>query len=102
MLSCQMDLLISKNMCCISWLPLTIDSLVVSVDGLGTDCVFSLHEDNHYRISRSLLKPAEGSTVPLTRVKCLVSMTTPHDIRLHGSSVTPAFVEFDTSLEGFG
>lgn len=80
----------------------TIDSMVTSMEGLGTDCVFSLHEDTHYRISKSLLKPAEGSTVPLTRVKCLVSMTTPHDIRLHGSSVMPAFIEFDTSLEGFG
>lgn len=77
-------------------------SMVTSLEGLGSDNVFSLHEDNHYRISKSLVKSAEGSTVPLTRVKCLVSMTTPHDIRLHGSSVTPAFVEFDTSLEGFG
>ena len=76
--------------------------MITSVDGLGSDNVFSLHEDNHYRICKSLVKSAEGSTVPLTRVKCLVSMTTPHDIRLHGSSVTPAFVEFDTSLEGFG
>lgn len=77
-------------------------SMVTSLEGLGSDNVFSLHEDIHYRISKSLVKSAEGSTVPLTRVKCLVSMTTPHDIRLHGSSVTPAFVEFDTSLEGFG
>lgn len=77
-------------------------SVVTSLEGLGSDNVFSSHEDNHYRISKSLVKSAEGSTVPLTRVKCLVSMTTPHDIRLHGSSVTPAFVEFDTSLEGFG
>lgn len=73
------------------------------MDGYGPDNVFTLNEDNsHYKISKSLLKAAEGSTVPLTRVKCLVSMTTPHDIRLHGSSVTPAFVEFDTNLEGFG
>ncbi|XP_069782164.1 WD repeat and FYVE domain-containing protein 3 isoform X4 [Narcine bancroftii] len=73
------------------------------MDGFGPDNVFTLNEDNsHYKISKSLLKGAEGSTVPLTRVKCLVSMTTPHDIRLHGSSVTPAFVEFDTNLEGFG
>ncbi|KAJ7327170.1 hypothetical protein JRQ81_016929 [Phrynocephalus forsythii] len=86
----------------LSYEPEMRNSMVTSMEGLGTDCVFSLHEDNHYRISKSLLKPAEGSTVPLTRVKCLVSMTTPHDIRLHGSSVTPAFVEFDTSLEGFG
>ncbi|XP_072921340.1 WD repeat and FYVE domain-containing protein 3 isoform X1 [Hemitrygon akajei] len=71
--------------------------------GFGPENVFSLNEDNsHYKISKSLLKGGEGSTVPLTRVKCLVSMTTPHDIRLHGSSVTPAFVEFDTNLEGFG
>uniref|UniRef100_A0A673H4J8 WD repeat and FYVE domain-containing protein 3-like n=1 Tax=Sinocyclocheilus rhinocerous TaxID=307959 RepID=A0A673H4J8_9TELE len=78
-------------------------SMTLSMEGFGPDSVFTINEDNsQYRISRSLVRSAEGSTVPLTRVKCLVSMTTPHDIRLHGSSVTPAFVEFDTSLEGFG
>ncbi|XP_063105436.1 WD repeat and FYVE domain-containing protein 3 isoform X4 [Cavia porcellus] len=86
----------------LSYEPEMRSSMLTSLEGLGSDNVFSLHEDNHYRISKSLVKSAEGSTVPLTRVKCLVSMTTPHDIRLHGSSVTPAFVEFDTSLEGFG
>ncbi|XP_056659204.1 WD repeat and FYVE domain-containing protein 3 isoform X15 [Monodelphis domestica] len=86
----------------LSYEPEMRGSMVTSIEGLGSDNVFSLHEDNHYRISKSLVKSAEGSTVPLTRVKCLVSMTTPHDIRLHGSAVTPAFVEFDTSLEGFG
>ncbi|KAL1791399.1 WD repeat and FYVE domain-containing protein 3 isoform X1 [Sigmodon hispidus] len=86
----------------LSYEPEMRSSMVTSLEGLGSDNVFSLHEDNHYRISKSLVKSAEGSTVPLTRVKCLVSMTTPHDIRLHGSSVTPAFVEFDSSLEGFG
>uniref|UniRef100_A0A8C2QLV7 WD repeat and FYVE domain-containing protein 3 n=1 Tax=Cricetulus griseus TaxID=10029 RepID=A0A8C2QLV7_CRIGR len=86
----------------LSYEPEMRSSMVTSLEGLGSDNVFSLHEDNHYRISKSLVKSAEGTTVPLTRVKCLVSMTTPHDIRLHGSSVTPAFVEFDTSLEGFG
>ncbi|KAG9480633.1 hypothetical protein GDO78_012215 [Eleutherodactylus coqui] len=80
----------------------TYSSMIMSTEGLGSDSVFCVGEDKHYRISRSLVKSAEGCTVPLTRVKCLVSMTTPHDIRLHGSSVTPAFVEFDTSLEGFG
>ncbi|KAL4240237.1 WD repeat and FYVE domain-containing protein 3 [Mactra antiquata] len=43
-----------------------------------------------------------GYPVPLTRVKCLVSMTTPKDARMHGSSVTPAFVEFNMNAEGFG
>ncbi|XP_013358180.1 PREDICTED: WD repeat and FYVE domain-containing protein 3 isoform X2 [Chinchilla lanigera] len=86
----------------LSYEPEMRSSMLTSLEGLGSDNVFSLHEDNHYRISKSLVKSAEGSTVPLTRVKCLVSMTTPHDIRLHGSSVTPAFVEFDASLEGFG
>ncbi|MGH0178159.1 UNVERIFIED_CONTAM: hypothetical protein FKN15_076727 [Acipenser sinensis] len=77
------------------------NSMTMSME--GPDSVFAVNEDNnHYRISRSLVRSAEGSTVPLTRVKCLVSMTTPHDIRLHGSAVTPAFVEFDMSLEGFG
>ncbi|XP_048248442.1 WD repeat and FYVE domain-containing protein 3-like isoform X1 [Haliotis rufescens] len=42
-----------------------------------------------------------GQTVPLTRVKCLVSMTTPRDARMHGATVTPAFVEFDMNAEGF-
>ncbi|KAK7508020.1 hypothetical protein BaRGS_00000985, partial [Batillaria attramentaria] len=42
-----------------------------------------------------------GGPVPLTRVKCLVSMTTPRDARMHGASVTPAFVEFDMAAEGF-
>nr|XP_033770548.1 WD repeat and FYVE domain-containing protein 3 isoform X3 [Geotrypetes seraphini] len=86
----------------LSYEPEMRSSMILSMDGLGSDSVFGVNEDNHYRISRSLVKSAEGSTVPLTRVKCLVSMTTPHDIRLHGSSVTPAFIEFDTSLEGFG
>ncbi|XP_048589940.1 WD repeat and FYVE domain-containing protein 3-like [Nematostella vectensis] len=40
--------------------------------------------------------------VPLTRVKCLVSMTTPRDARAHGVSYSPAFVEFDMSKDGFG
>ncbi|XP_014865507.1 PREDICTED: WD repeat and FYVE domain-containing protein 3, partial [Poecilia mexicana] len=80
------------------------NSMTMSMEGFGPDSVFTTPaEDNgQYRISRSLVRSAEDSTVPLTRVKCLVSMTTPHDIRLHGSAVTPAFVEFDTSLEGFG
>jgi len=43
-----------------------------------------------------------GGPVLLTRVKCLVSMTTPRDIRLHGAAITPSFVEFDMRLEGFG
>ncbi|XP_043915423.1 WD repeat and FYVE domain-containing protein 3 [Protopterus annectens] len=77
-------------------------SMTMSLEGFGSESVFNVSEDQHYKISKSLVKSAEGSTVPLTRVKCLVSMTTPHDIRLHGSSVTPAFIEFDTSLEGFG
>ncbi|KAJ8383375.1 hypothetical protein AAFF_G00221650 [Aldrovandia affinis] len=79
------------------------NSMTMSTEGFGPDSVFTANEDNsQYRISRSLVCLPEGSTVPLTRVKCLVSMTTLHDIRLRGSSVTPAFVEFDTSLEGFG
>ncbi|XP_038062031.1 WD repeat and FYVE domain-containing protein 3-like isoform X2 [Patiria miniata] len=44
----------------------------------------------------------QGSVVPLTRVKCLVSMTTPRDVRLNSTSVTPAFAEFDMSAEGYG
>ena len=43
-----------------------------------------------------------GRPVPLTRVKCLVSMTTPIDARAPGSAQCPAFVEFDMSADGFG
>ena len=38
----------------------------------------------------------------MTRVKTLVSMTTPRDFRSLGSSTLPPFVEFDMSAEGFG
>ncbi|XP_035234406.1 WD repeat and FYVE domain-containing protein 3 isoform X2 [Anguilla anguilla] len=78
------------------------NSMTMSMEGFGPDSAFAGEDSGQYRISRSLVRSPEGSTVPLTRVKCLVSMTTPHDIRPHGSSVAPAFVEFDTSLEGFG
>jgi hypothetical protein len=44
----------------------------------------------------------EDKPVPLTRVKCLVSMTTPRDARAHGVSYCPSFVEFDMGVDGFG
>uniref|UniRef100_A0A182NVL5 WD repeat and FYVE domain-containing protein 3 n=1 Tax=Anopheles dirus TaxID=7168 RepID=A0A182NVL5_9DIPT len=39
--------------------------------------------------------------VPLTRVKTLVSITTPRDFRTHGSYTMPPFIEMDMSTEGF-
>ncbi|KAK7077189.1 WD repeat and FYVE domain-containing protein 3 [Halocaridina rubra] len=44
--------------------------------------------------------PSNGP-VPLTRIKTLVSMTTPRDFRV-GTLVYPSFVEFDMGTEGFG
>ncbi|KAH8413938.1 hypothetical protein KR009_000634 [Drosophila setifemur] len=44
----------------------------------------------------------QGGPVPLTRIKTLVSMTTPRDFRAHGSCTLPPFVELDMSAEGFG
>ncbi|XP_053688917.1 WD repeat and FYVE domain-containing protein 3 isoform X2 [Sabethes cyaneus] len=41
-------------------------------------------------------------SIPLTRIKTLVSMTTPRDFRAHGSYTLPPFVEIDMSSEGFG
>lgn len=41
-----------------------------------------------------------GGPIPLTRIKTLVSMTTPKDFRAHSS--LPPFCEFDMSAEGFG
>ncbi|CAH0558995.1 unnamed protein product [Brassicogethes aeneus] len=43
-----------------------------------------------------------GGAVPLTRIKTLVSMTTPKDFRAQSSCTLPPFVEFDMSAEGFG
>nr|XP_037269371.1 WD repeat and FYVE domain-containing protein 3-like isoform X4 [Rhipicephalus microplus] len=43
----------------------------------------------------------DGGPVPLTRIKTLVSMTTPRDCRLHGTLLTPPFVEFEMAPEGF-
>lgn len=43
-----------------------------------------------------------GGPVPLTRIKTIVSMTTPKDFRAQASYTLPPFVEFDMSAEGFG
>ncbi|XP_068632967.1 WD repeat and FYVE domain-containing protein 3 isoform X2 [Battus philenor] len=50
--------------------------------------------------SGQVCKP--GGPVPLTRIKTLVSMTTPRDYRSQNSCTLPPFVEFDMSAEGFG
>lgn len=47
-------------------------------------------------------KESGGGPVPLTRIKTLVSMTTPKDFRMQSSYTLPPFVEFDMSAEGFG
>ncbi|XP_050072593.1 WD repeat and FYVE domain-containing protein 3 [Anopheles maculipalpis] len=39
--------------------------------------------------------------VPLTRLKTLVSITTPRDFRYQGSFTMPPFIEMDMSTEGF-
>ncbi|XP_047001362.1 WD repeat and FYVE domain-containing protein 3 [Schistocerca americana] len=65
-------------------------------------CCISMDDvDRIYPLRPPHCKP--GGPVPLTRVKTLVSMTTPRDFRtVHGSSILPPFVEFDMSAEGFG
>lgn len=53
--------------------------------------------------SLPIVVKAHGGAVPLARVKCLVSMTTPRDTRLQqAGQATPAFVEFDIAREGCG
>uniref|UniRef100_S4RTS1 DUF4704 domain-containing protein n=1 Tax=Petromyzon marinus TaxID=7757 RepID=S4RTS1_PETMA len=44
----------------------------------------------------------EGAALPLTRIKCLVAMTTPLHTRHNMAAVPPPFLEFDMSVEGFG
>lgn len=46
--------------------------------------------------------PAHGGTIPVNRVRCLVTMTTPRDVNLNGASIIPPFVEFNMNYEGFG
>ncbi len=47
--------------------------------------------------------PASAGFIPLTRIKTLVSMTTPRDLHVQTNSIMPPFVEFDmSSPEGFG
>lgn len=43
-----------------------------------------------------------GGFLPLTRIKTLVSMTTPRDMHLQNNSISPPFIEFDMAPEGFG
>ncbi|XP_018321850.1 WD repeat and FYVE domain-containing protein 3 [Agrilus planipennis] len=43
-----------------------------------------------------------GGPIPLTRIKTLVSVTTPKDFRSQSSYTMPPFIEFDMSAEGFG
>lgn len=76
--------------------------MIIFLEGLGIDNVFSLYEDNYYWISKSLVKFVEGSIVFLIRVKCLVFMIILYDIRFYGLLVILVFVEFDILFEGFG
>ena len=48
----------------------------------------------------TLSKP--GGFIPLTRIKTLVSMTTPRDLHIQNNSILPPFIEFDMASEGFG
>lgn len=61
------------------------------------------NEDRHDNEEKEMpLQCFGGGAVPLTRVKCVVSMTTPRDARAHGTSDCPSFVEFDMNVDGFG
>lgn len=44
----------------------------------------------------------QGGIIPVNRVRCIVTMTTPRDVNLHGAAITPPFVEFNMAYEGFG
>jgi len=47
-------------------------------------------------------KGVPGGFIPLTRIKTLVSMTTPRDAHSQAHAILPPFVEFDMDPEGFG
>ena len=47
-------------------------------------------------------QPSQSAFVPLSRIKTLVSMTTPRDLHIQNNSILPPFIEFDMAPEGFG
>ena len=54
-------------------------------------------------VKRNVLCAGQTSSfIPLTRIKTLVSMTTPRDLHVTNNSILPPFVEFDMAPEGFG
>lgn len=65
-------------------------------------CSRDLDADDEEDELAKLTAGNEGGPVPLSRVKTLVSMMTPKDFRLAGVNISPPFVEFDMSVEGFG
>ncbi|XP_040570676.1 WD repeat and FYVE domain-containing protein 3 isoform X2 [Lepeophtheirus salmonis] len=48
------------------------------------------------------LSSLNTTSLPLNRIKTLVSMTTPRDSHIQNNSILPPFIEFDMSPEGFG
>ena len=61
---------------------------------------FRLQIKTHYSDTPANQKP--GGFIPLTRIKTLVSMTTPRDMHIQNNSILPPFVELDMAPEGFG
>ena len=77
------------------------------LEGCEENCLngatnFALEEDEEEFEEEDGVHQRAGGPVPLTRVKCIVSMTTPRDARAHGATDCPSFVEFDMSVDGFG
>ena len=63
-------------------------------------CLSDDERQNLYTETPANQKP--GSFIPLTRIKTMVSMTTPKDLHVQNNSIMPPFIELDMSSEGFG
>ena len=81
----------------LSTLSITVSSLREYLR-LGTVFQSTTNSD---KASNNSLNTTTGSNsiVPLNRVKCLISMTTPRDMKQHQGT---SFVEFNMFIEGFG
>lgn len=69
---------------------------------LGNPLACLTYEERQKTYSETPANQKPGSFIPLTRIKTLVSMTTPRDLHVQNNSILPPFIEMDMSPEGFG
>ena len=69
--------------------------------GNPLSCLSDCQWEAYLKSDRRVASTPPGRFLPLTRIKTLVSMTTPRDA-VQNNSILPPFIEFDMAPEGFG